>query len=95
MRKTALIGLLAAGLAVPVAAQAQVTASVTTPSSTTQVVLDPQWLGIAAGAVVGAAVFSLAFDAKAGIIVGGIVGGYLTDIWMRERGVQIVSAPKG
>lgn len=93
MRKTVLIGLLVTGLAVPVAAQAQATASATPPTST-QIVLDPQWLGIAAGAVVGAAVFSLALDAKAGLIIGGIVGGYVTNIWMREHDVRIVSAPK-
>jgi hypothetical protein len=94
MRKAMLVGLLATGLTGPVAAYAQATAPVTMQPTKVEIAIDPQWLAIGAGVVVGAAVFDVVLDTDLAFIIGGVVGGFLADVWYSGNSVWITSAPK-
>jgi hypothetical protein len=94
MRKAMLAGLLATSLIAPVAAYAQATAPTMTQSTNAQVVIDPQWLAIGAGVVVGAAVFNVVLDTDLAFILGGVVGGFLANVRYSGYEVRLTSAPK-
>jgi hypothetical protein len=95
MRNMVLIGLLATGLAVPVAAYGQTTPPAAKQSTNTEVAIDPQWLAIGAGVVVGAVVLELVLDTDVAFIIGGVVGGYLASVWYSGNEIRITTAPKG
>lgn len=94
MRKAMLIGFLAVGLAGPVAAYAQSTAPAPAQPTKVDVSIDPQWLVIGAGVVVGAVVLNAAVDTNLAYVIGGVVGGYLADLWYSGHDVQIITTPK-
>lgn len=95
MRNMVLVGLLVTGLAVPVSAHAQTTAPATKQLAATQSVIDPQWLAIGAGVVVGAVVFEAVLDTNVAYIIGGAVGGYLANVWYSGYDIRITATPKG
>ncbi len=93
MHKAMLVGLIAAGLTAPVAAYAQTA----TPATAGVVILHPaQWLAVGAGVVVGATVLDVIMPSNVAFVVGGIVGGYLANVWYNGREVQLqmTTAPK-
>ena len=55
-----------------------------------------QWLAVGAGVVVGAAVLDVIMPSNVAFVVGGIVGGYLANVWYNGREVQLqmTTAPK-
>ena len=82
MHKAVLVGFLAAGLAAPVAAYAQPAASAAQPATDQLVVIRPaQWIAVGAGAVVGAVLIDAVIPTDFGYIVGGVLGGYLANVW--------------
>jgi hypothetical protein len=90
MHKAILVGLLAAGLTAPVAAFAQPAASAPARAAEDVVTVRPaQWLAIGAGVVVGAAVLDVIMPSNVAFVVGGVVGGYLANVWYGGREVQI------
>ena len=94
MHKAVLVGFLAAGLAAPVAASAQ---SAAQPATDQLVVIRPaQWIAVGAGAVVGAVLIDAVIPTDFGYIVGGVVGGYLANVWYTGRQIEIQTgnAPK-
>lgn len=98
MQKAVLAGLLATSLAAPVGAYAQ-PASSAAPTSTTEqlmVIRPAQWLVIGAGVVVGAVVIDALIPTDLGYIVGGVVGGYLANVWYNGRQIEVHmgTAPK-
>ena len=48
-----------------------------------------QWLTIGAGVVIGAAVLDVILPSNVAFIVGGVVGGYLANVWYNGREVQL------
>jgi hypothetical protein len=98
MHKAILVGLLATSVSAPVAAYAQPAASAPARPSTEDVVTvrPAQWLAIGAGVVVGAAVLDVIMPSNVAFIVGGVVGGYLANVWYngREVTLQMTTAPK-
>jgi hypothetical protein len=95
MHKAVLIGLLATSLTAPVAAYAQPAAPARTPEEVITV-RPAQWLAIGAGIVVGAAVLDVILPSNVAFIVGGVVGGYLANVWYsgREVQLQMTTVPK-
>ena len=95
MQKAVFVGLLAASLAAPIAANAQTAGSA---AGTDQVVTirPAQWLTVGAGVVVGAAVLDVIMPTNVAFIVGGVVGGYLANAWYNGREVQLnmTTAPR-
>ena len=91
MHKAVLVGLLATSLAAPVGAYAQPAPSAAPTSATEQImVIRPaQWLAIGAGVVVGAVVIDALIPTDLGYIVGGIVGGYLANVWYTGRQIEV------
>jgi hypothetical protein len=97
MQKAILVGVLAAGLTAPMAAYAQPAAPARIPPTEEVVTVRPaQWLAVGAGVVVGAAVLDVILPSNVAFIVGGVVGGYLANIWYsgREVQVQMTTIPK-
>jgi len=97
MHKAIIVGLLATGLSMPVAAYAQPAAPAAARPSEEVVVIRPsQWLAIGAGAVVGAVLLDVILPSNVAIVVGGVVGGYLANVWYggREVQVQMTTVPK-
>jgi hypothetical protein len=95
MHKAILVGLLATGLTAPAAAYAQ-TAAPAMPAEEVVVIRPVQWLAVGAGVVVGAAVLDVIMPSNVAFAVGGIVGGYLANVWYNGREVQLqmTTAPK-
>ena len=91
MHKAVLVGLLATSLAAPVGAYAQPAPAAAPTSATEQImVIRPaQWLAIGAGVVVGAVVIDALIPTDLGYIVGGIVGGYLANVWYTGRQIEV------
>jgi hypothetical protein len=93
MQKAVLAGLLATSLAAPVGAYAQPAASPSAaPAATTEqiMVLRPaQWLVIGAGVVAGAVVIDALIPTDLAYIAGGIVGGYLANVWYNGRQIEL------
>ena len=87
--------MLAASLAAPVASYAQ-PAAVTRPSEEVMVIRPAQWLTIGAGAVVGAVLLDVVLPSNVAFVVGGLVGGYLANVWYggREVQLQMTTVPK-
>ena len=48
-----------------------------------------QWLAIGAGVVVGAVVVDALIPADLAYIVGGVVGGYLANVWYNGRQLEL------
>jgi hypothetical protein len=97
MQKAILVGVLAAGLTAPMAAYAQPAAPARiAPTEEVVTVRPAQWLAVGAGVVVGAAVLDVILPSNVAFIVGGVVGGYLANIWYsgREVQVQMTTIPK-
>jgi hypothetical protein len=97
MQKAILVGVLAASLTAPMAAYAQPAAPArTAPTEEVVTVRPAQWLAVGAGVVVGAAVLDVILPSNVAFIVGGVVGGYLANIWYsgREVQVQMTTIPK-
>ena len=101
MHKAIIVGVLAAGLSAPVAAYAQPAASAparTATAATEDVITvrPAQWLAIGAGVVVGAAVLDVFMPSNVAFVVGGVVGGYLANVWYngREVTLQMSTSPK-
>jgi hypothetical protein len=97
MHKAVLVGFLAAGLAAPVAAYAQPAASAAQPATDQLVVIRPaQWIAVGAGAVVGAVLIDAVIPTDFGYIVGGVLGGYLANVWYTGRQIEVHmgNAPK-
>jgi len=95
MHKAVLIGFLAAGLTAPVAAYAQPAAAVRAGDEV--ITIRPaQWLAVGAGVVVGAAVLDVIMPSAVAFVVGGVVGGYLANVWYsgREVHLQMSTMPK-
>ncbi len=91
MQKAILVGVLAASLAAPVASYAQ-SAGPAAPSAKTEEVFTirpAQWLAIGAGVIVGAAVLDVVLPSQMAFVVGGVVGGYLANVWYNGREVQL------
>ena len=88
MHKAVCIGLLAASLTAPVAAYAQ-PAAPTKVSEDVVTIRPAQWLTIGAGVVIGAAVLDVILPSNVAFIVGGVVGGYLANVWYNGREVQL------
>jgi hypothetical protein len=95
MRNMVLVGLLATGLSVPVSAYAQTAAPATRQAISTASAIDPLWLAIGAGVVVGAVVFEAVLDTNIAYIIGGAVGGYLANVWYGGYDIRITATPKG
>jgi hypothetical protein len=95
MHKAILVGLLATGLTAPVATYAQ-TAAPAKPAEEVVILRPAQWLAVGAGIVVGAAVLDVIMPSNVAFVVGGIVGGYLANVWYNGREVQLqmTTAPK-
>lgn len=98
MQKAILVGVLAASLAAPVASYAQPASSAASSAKTEEVfnIRPSQWLAIGAGVIVGAAVLDMVLPSQMAFVVGGVVGGYLANVWYNGREVQIQmsTAPK-
>jgi len=97
MHKAILVGVLAAGLTAPMAAYAQPAAPARPAVSEEVITVRPaQWLAVGAGVVVGAAVLDVIMPSNVAFVVGGVVGGYLANIWYsgREVQVQMSTVPK-
>jgi len=97
MQKAILVGVLAASLAAPVASYAQPAASASAAKSEEVFSIRPsQWLAIGAGVIVGAAVLDVVLPSQMAFVVGGVVGGYLANVWYlgREVQIQMSTAPK-
>jgi hypothetical protein len=95
MHKAILVGLLATGLTAPVASYAQPAAPAR--SSEEVVLIKPsQWLAIGVGAVVGAAALDVIMPSNVAFVLGGVVGGYLANVWYNGREVQfqMTTVPK-
>jgi hypothetical protein len=97
MHKAIIVGVLAAGLSAPVAAYAQ-PAAPARPAATEDVITvrPAQWLAIGAGVVVGAAVLDVIMPSNVAFVIGGVVGGYLANVWYngREVTLQMATVPK-
>ena len=95
MQKAILVGLLATSLAAPVAAYAQPATSAT-KTEEVFTVRPAQWLAIGAGVIVGAAVLDVVLPSQAAFVVGGVIGGYLANVWYsgREVQLQVSTSPK-
>jgi len=98
MHKAILVGILATSLAAPVAAYAQPAPSAA-PKATTEEVFSirpAQWLAVGVGVVVGAAVLDVILPSQVAFVVGGVVGGYLANVWYngREVQLQLTTSPK-
>jgi hypothetical protein len=89
MHKAIIVGLLATSLAAPVAAYAQPAAPATKVADEVVTVRPAQWLAIGAGVVIGAAVLDVIMPSNVAFIVGGVVGGYLANVWYSGREVQL------
>ncbi len=96
MHKAVLVGFLAASLAAPVAAYAQPATTAPAPKDEVITVRPAQWLAVGAGVVVGAAVLDVILPGNVAFVVGGVVGGYLANVWYngREVQVQMTTTPK-
>jgi hypothetical protein len=97
MHKAIIVGVLAAGLSAPVAAYAQPAAPARPAATEDVVTIRPaQWLAIGAGVVVGAAVLDVFMPSNVAFVVGGVVGGYLANVWYngREVTLQMATVPK-
>ena len=97
MHKAIIVGVLAAGLSAPVAAYAQPAAPARPAATEDVVTIRPaQWLAIGAGVVVGAAVLDVIMPSNVAFVVGGVVGGYLANVWYngREVTLQMATVPK-
>ena len=66
------------------------------PAEEVVVIRPAQWLAVGAGVVVGAAVLDVIMPSNVAFVVGGIVGGYLANVWYsgREVQLQMTTAPK-
>ena len=95
MHKAILVGLLVTGLTAPVSTYAQ-TAAPAKPAEEVVILRPAQWLAVGAGVVVGAAVLDVIMPSNVAFVVGGIVGGYLANVWYNGREVQLqmTTAPK-
>ncbi len=89
MHKAVLVGLLATSLAAPVGAYAQPATSAPARSEEVITIRPAQWLAVGAGVVVGAAVLDVILPSNVAFIVGGVVGGYLANVWYNGREVQV------
>jgi hypothetical protein len=91
MHKAVFVGLLATSFAAPVGAFAQPASSATPAPATEQlVVIRPaQWIAIGAGVVVGAVVIDALIPTDLAYIAGGIVGGYLANVWYNGRQLEV------
>jgi len=93
MTKALLAGMLAAGLLAPAAVHAQSAPSTTAElqAKTEQIfVIRPaQVLAIGAGVVVGVVVIEALIPTELGYLVGGVVGGYLANVWYTGRQLEI------
>jgi len=97
MHKAVFIGLLAASLAAPIAANAQSASSAPAAANDQVVNIRPaQWLTVGVGVVVGAAVLDVIMPSNIAFVVGGIAGGYLANAWYngKEVSVQLNTSPK-
>ena len=97
MQKAILVGVLAASLAAPVACYAQPASSAASAKTEEVFNIRPsQWLAIGAGVIVGAAVLDVILPSQMAFVVGGVVGGYLANVWYsgREVQIQMSTAPK-
>lgn len=97
MHKAMLVGLLATSLSAPVAAYAQPAAAPVSRATEEVVMIRPsQWMAIGVGAVVGAAVLDVIMPSNVAFVVGGVVGGYLANVWYagREVQLQMTTVPK-
>src|SRR5262245_21414302 len=97
MHKVILAGLLATSLTAPVAAYAQPAAAPAAKPTDEVFVIEPsQWLAIGAGAVVGVVLMDVILPSNVAFIVGGVVGGYLANVWYggREVQLQMTTVPK-
>ncbi len=85
MRKSILMGALAAGLIVPMGAYAQPTgagaAQGGAKSEPSFSFSPPQAVALGAGIVAGVIVGEALVSSDLGVLVGGVVGGYLANIW--------------
>ncbi len=90
MQKAIFAGLVATSLMAPAAAFAQPAASAPARTMEDVITVKPaQWLAIGAGVVVGAAVLDVIMPSNVAFVVGGVVGGYLANVWYGGREVQI------
>lgn len=92
MQKILLTGMLAAALLVPAAAYAQTTSISPTPDAKTDrtlVIQSAQVLAIGAGVIVGAVVAEALISTRIALLVGGVAGGYLANIWYTGREIDI------
>jgi hypothetical protein len=93
MQKTLLAGILAASVVAPTAVYAQPTPAapaVSDPKTEQVFVVRPaQVLAIGAGVVVGIVVMEALIPTELGYIAGGIVGGYLANVWYGGRQLEI------
>ena len=97
MQKAILVGVLAASLAAPAVSYAQSAASAPAARAEEVFTVRPaQWLAIGAGVIVGAAVLDVVLPSQAAFVVGGVVGGYLANVWYsgREVQLQVSTSPK-
>lgn len=98
MHKAILVGVLATSLAAPVAAYAQPASSAAPKAATEEVfsIRPAQWLAVGVGVVVGAAVLDVILPSQVAFVVGGVVGGYLANVWYngREVQLQVTTSPK-
>ena len=99
MHKTLLAATLAVGLFAP-AAYAQPTASLAPKPDAavdhTWEIRPAQVLAVVAGVVAGAAVVGVLIDTEIGYLAGGVVGGYLANLWYNggEFDVHVNRPPK-
>ncbi len=92
MHKAIFIGLLATSLAAPVSAYAQPAAPAAPAQSSTDqliTVRPAQWLAVGAGFVAGAVVIDALIPSELGYIVGGVIGGYLANVWYTGHQLEI------
>jgi len=91
MFKAALPIVLAASLlAVPSIAQAQAAAQSNAGKDDYSMVIRPgQWIAIGAGAVTGFVVGEALFSTDLGMVVGGLVGGYLANVLYQGYQIEV------
>lgn len=97
MHKAMLVGVLTASITIPLAAHAQpAPVAPAKPAEEVMVIRPAQWLAVGAGVVVGAVLLDVILPSNVAFVVGGVVGGYLANVWYggREVQLQMTTVPK-